>query len=118
MDRMIPGASSVPRAPIRSVVGSEEAGAGAAHDQEIAAAPIEKTRQTGAAALRIRLNGVLQDGTVPSSHITSIIGVLSQKPKGTQRPRAGDYRRGSRGCSTMNAHPVLSLGFFSAFLMT
>jgi hypothetical protein len=115
---MMPGASSVPRAPIRRLFGGkEDAGVAGAHDQEIDAAPIEKARQTGAAALRIRLQGVLQDGTVPSSHITSIIGTPYSKPKGAQRPSEGDYRRGSRGCSTMKAHPVLSLGFLSAFLM-
>jgi len=114
---MMPGASSVPRAPIRRFLGgAERAGEDGAHDQEIDAAPIKKARQTGAAALRIRLHGVLQDGTVSSSHITSIIGAPYPKPKGAQRPYAGDYRRGSRGCSTMKAHPVLSLGFFSAFL--
>jgi hypothetical protein len=117
MERMMRGASPFPRAPIRRTGLLEGAAVVPTHEEEIDEAPMAKARQTGAAALPIRLHGVPQDGTFPSNHITSIIGVPRSKPKGALAGPGSIYRRGSRGCSTMNAHPELSLGFLSAFLM-
>ena len=75
-------------------------------------------RQTGAVAVAIRLHGVFQNfRTAP--FLEAALPTYRRWYGGSEeRLLAGTYLRGSGSCSMMNAHPALSLGFFSAFLIT
>jgi hypothetical protein len=82
--------------------------------------PSVTKRQTGAVAAATRLHGSSQyfrtapflDATLPT------LSAHSLADQSVAVFRGAYYFRGSGNCSTMNAHPLLSLGFFSAFLIT
>jgi hypothetical protein len=111
-------ASFCARAPIRSVRFCKAGGSLAVQAEWKNPAPIAKSRQTGAVAVAIRLHGVFQCfRTAPS--LEAALPTLSALPGPYRRVRrVGAYLRGSGNCSTMNAQPEVSLGFFSAFLIT
>jgi hypothetical protein len=81
-------------------------------------APIASSKQTGAVAVAIRLHGVFQNFRTAPSLEAALPMYRRSDGKSEERRRVGTYLRGSGSCSMMNAQPELSLGFFSAFLIT
>jgi hypothetical protein len=81
-------------------------------------APIARSRQTGAVAVAIRLHEVFQNFRTAPSLEAALPTYRRLDGESEERLGAGTYLRGSGSCSMMNAQPELSLGFFSAFLIT
>jgi len=66
----------------------------------------------------IRLHGVFQFFRTAPSLEAALPTYRRSAGKMHKRCGAGAYLRGSGSCSMMNEQPELSLGFFSAFLIT
>ena len=105
-------------AAMRKVASGSAAGVRATH-AFIRKDPARVTgRQTGAVAVAIRLHGVFQNFRTAPSLEAALPTYRHSAGHSEECLCAGTYLRGSGSCSMMNAQPELSLGFFSAFLMT